>query len=105
MFDGFLDLFKQGKTIVVASANATEIEKRLRRAKIFFWGWTRFTASDGGDCVGFMVAKKDWKRARKIAGMEDRVKPTRVWEFLEKAIVVAVILGSVVFVLISIGYI
>ena len=97
MIDGIRDLLQNGKPLVVESANWKAVEAKLREEGIQFWGWQRFTSSDGGDCAAVSVPADDYERAQELAGMGDEKHAP--WGLLGKLLIAAIILAIVVFVL------
>ena len=98
MIDGIRDLLQNGKPIVVNADDWTEVEAQFKKAGIQFWGWQRFDASDGGDCVGVNVPAGDWERAQEIAEMDGAADP---YGWLLRSIVVIILLVTIALVLLS----
>ena len=93
MIDGIRDLLYNGKPLVVEASDWRAVEARLRKARIKFWAWKRFTSSDGGDCAAVSVPAKQYKRAQAIAGMSDEKR--RSWGALGKVVMALFLLGLV----------
>ena len=97
MIDGIRDLLYNGKPLVVEAENWRDVEAKLRKARIKFWAWQRFTSSDGGDVACVSVPAKQYKRAQQLAGMSDEKRAP--WGLVGKLLIAAVILAIVAFVL------